>query len=50
MIHIVDFEQYCPKCKHKDLPEEKDPCHECLNEPVNDDSRRPLKWEDGESK
>ena len=41
---IVDF-TYCNHCKFKDYPEEALPCHECLNEPVNTDSQRPLRFE-----
>lgn len=41
---IVDF-TYCDHCKFKDYPEEALPCHECLNQPVNTDSQRPLNFE-----
>ena len=41
MIHIVEFDEYCPKCKHRDLEEYKSPCHECLNIPVMENSRKP---------
>lgn len=46
MLHICDFEHWCPRCAHKDVDEAKDPCHDCLNEPVNDDSRKPVMWKD----
>ena len=46
MLHICDFEHWCPLCTHKDVDEAKDPCHDCLNEPVNDDSRKPVMWEE----
>jgi hypothetical protein len=42
---IVDFYEYCPTCKHEKLSEDDDPCYDCLNEPVNIDSRRPVNWE-----
>ena len=32
---------------HFKLAEHEDPCHDCLNEPVNDDSRKPVMFKDG---
>ena len=46
MDRIVDFEQYCPKCKYRDTDEVMDPCNECLADPVNDDSRKPTRFEE----
>lgn len=43
---IVDFAAYCPKCKHYKLAEYKDPCNECLSTPVNDNSTKPINWEE----
>lgn len=43
---IVDYEKYCPTCAHRDLDEAKDPCHDCLQHPVNDDSRKPFYWKE----
>ena len=47
---IVEFEKYCKTCKHKDVKDEYgiDPCHECLNEPVNTHSRKPVNYEEQE--
>ena len=42
----IYFDIYCKLCKHRDLDEEKDPCHECLKEPVNINSHKPVKWEE----
>ena len=42
----VYFDQYCSTCKHKNLSEDKDPCHECLNNPSNEDSHKPVNWEE----
>lgn len=39
--HIVEFDKYCDKCKYHDLPEEKEPCRECLLTSVREGSRRP---------
>lgn len=41
----VYFDQYCKTCKHKKVEESEDPCHDCLNEPVNLNSHKPVKWE-----
>lgn len=42
----VYFDQYCKKCKHKDLPEIEDPCDDCLAEPVNSYSHKPVYFEE----
>lgn len=46
MLHEVDFHEWCPKCEHFKLEESKDPCHDCLNQPVNDDSRKPVMFKE----
>lgn len=43
---IVAFEKYCKTCKYKDVKEVKDPCNECLDNPVNDDSHKPVCYEE----
>lgn len=43
---FVDFELYCNKCKHKELKEYEEPCHRCLNEPVNTYSEKPVCYEE----
>lgn len=42
----VYFDQYCKTCKHKEVWEGEDPCAECLDEPYNVDSHKPVKWEE----
>lgn len=42
---IVDFMKYCKTCKHKDNPPHEEPCNECLNNPVNLHSQKPVKFE-----
>lgn len=37
----VLFDEYCKKCEHEKLPEDKDPCYECLKIGFREDSRRP---------
>lgn len=41
----VYFGEYCKTCKHYEKKEEEDPCHECLNNPVNLYSHKPVNWE-----
>lgn len=41
----VYFGQYCETCRWRDKMEHEDPCHECLNEPVNVHSHKPVKYE-----
>lgn len=41
----VYFGEYCKTCKHEKLEEDKDPCHDCLNNPVNVYSHKPVYWE-----
>ena len=42
----VYFDQYCSKCKHSDVKETEDPCFDCLAEPMNQNSHKPVKWEE----
>ena len=42
----VYFGQYCSLCKYKDCSEENDPCDECLSNPVNASSHKPVKYEE----
>ena len=45
----VYFDQYCKKCKHEKLDSDKSPCCECLDESLNWNSHRPVKYEKKES-
>lgn len=42
----VYYGEYCKTCKHRKVKEDDDPCHECLNEPVNLYSHKPVNWEE----
>lgn len=44
----VFFDQYCKKCKHVKVDGEKSPCNECLEEPLNWNSHKPVKYEEKE--
>lgn len=46
----VYFGAYCPKCVHKDVAEADEPCFDCLAEPANVDSHKPVKWVEGKVK
>lgn len=43
---FVDFKKYCETCKHKSTEETEDPCNECLENPMNLYSQKPVKWEE----
>lgn len=42
----VYFDQYCKTCKHGKKAETDEPCDDCLNEPFNVFSHKPMYWED----
>lgn len=42
---IVDFEKWCPNCKYEKLKETVMPCFACLDEPVNMNSTKPVRFE-----
>ena len=45
---IVDYKTYCKKCKFKNCKDQdgEEPCNECLNNPVNLNSKKPIKYEE----
>lgn len=43
----VEFWKYCEKCRHHGVKDEKDPCNDCLAEPVNLHSTKPVYFEEG---
>ena len=42
----VYFDQYCEKCKYKDIEETEEPCDECMGESTNWNTHRPVKYEE----
>lgn len=46
---IVNFE-FCKTCVHSDEKECDEPCHECLDNPVNQHTTKPLKYVEDEKK
>ena len=47
---IVRYDRYCKTCLNKDLKQDEEPCNECLNNPTNGYSRKPVKYEKKVSK
>lgn len=47
-VKFVEFVKYCHKCVNKDKPESEDPCHDCLNHPVNLGSHKPVNFKPAE--
>lgn len=46
LYKAVYFDKYCQTCKFFDLKQTDYPCDECLSEPVNLYSHKPVKWEE----
>lgn len=44
----VYYDQYCHNCTYFSKPEDEDPCNECLYEPVNVYSHKPVKYAEKE--
>lgn len=44
----VFFFQWCTKCKYDKQPEDEDPCWDCLNEPMNIESHKPVHFKEKE--
>ena len=42
---FVEYWNWCKTCVHKDLDEADDPCHDCLQTPVNTYSTKPYYYE-----
>ena len=42
----VYFDQYCKTCKYEKLDESEYPCDDCLSNPVNTYSHKPVKHEE----
>ncbi len=42
----ADYHKYCRICKHAKVLETDDPCNDCLNQPYNIDSRKPINFEE----
>lgn len=47
---IVRYDRYCKTCKHWELDQSEEPCNECLENPTNTHSRKPVKYEKKETR
>ena len=43
---FVFFNEYCPHCENKALPDDEEPCNECLTNPVNQYSHKPVNFKE----
>lgn len=43
---IVEFDKYCETCKYKDVKEVEDPCNECLDNPTNINTKKPINYKE----
>lgn len=48
MFKEVYFSQYCRRCKHEKNAEDEEPCDECLQNPVNEYSHKPVMFKEKE--
>lgn len=46
----VCFGQYCESCRHRDKLENEYPCDECLEEPINLYTNKPVRYEEMDRK
>lgn len=44
----VDFYKYCPTCQYKETAEGEEPCNECLTNPSNVNSHKPVNYKEKE--
>ena len=44
----VYFANYCRRCEHWTENEDEDPCNDCLNNPANEDSHKPVNFKEKE--
>lgn len=42
----VYFHEYCKTCKYVNVEDVKDPCNDCLGEPANLHSHKPVYYEE----
>lgn len=44
----VHFHEYCVTCEHRNVANTDEPCCACLDEPLNWNSHKPVKYEKSE--
>lgn len=45
---IVEYHKYCETCEFRYCPQDEEPCNECLSNPVNTYSKKPVKYKEDE--
>lgn len=40
----VYYDQYCKSCKHCEKKDNEEPCDECLDNPINSYSHKPINY------
>ena len=45
----VYFHEYCKKCRHQKVKDTEAPCDECLSEPTNWNTHKPVNYEEKET-
>ncbi len=48
-MKFVDFATYCPKCLYWTKSDTEDPCNQCMNEPANEYSQKPVFFDPADS-
>ena len=43
---MVYYHEYCKDCKHEKVKDTDEPCNECLDNPINLYSHKPVKFEE----
>lgn len=46
----VYYHRYCRQCEYRNASEADDPCDECLAQPVNEDSHKPVYFKQASKK
>ena len=46
----VHFHEYCETCVHSEVKDVDEPCDECLDNPMNLHSHKPVNWKEDETK
>lgn len=46
MSKEVYFHEYCSKCFFEKKPQDEDPCNECLYNPGNENSHKPVMFKE----
>ena len=46
---IVEFGDWCKRCKHWEKTEADDPCWDCLADPVNYATHKPTRFEEADN-